>query len=436
MLRDYIRSMCGFNLNVRLFLAQTFIAGIYTGIYGVVFNLYVLNMGFDTGFLGLMLSTTLLASALASVPAGMLCDRFNHKAILVVFGLLSLLAILPLFLSSSPEVMLASMVVSGIFGQISIVCATPFLTENCEKGGMTYVFSASSALTWGASVIGYILGGLLPYVWPFLQVHGDKYRLTMLASLALLAIGWALLLFLKDNKHTSHKSCRTSFILKPSPAVLKFTLITLIIGMGSGMIVPYFNVYFTRIVHASVFATGLVFAVASLFMVAGFVSIPWLSGRIGRARSAVITQVASLPFLLLMAITGNFLIASVAYTMRMLLMNMAIPATTSLQMEIIRPEERGYAVGLMSTGQSLAIAASAYVSGLLMAGNNYTLPFLVTCGSYIVAAGLLYYYFGNDEPRPPRLLRGKPAGAGYRNSTPVSLHIAPPASVHAEAASD
>jgi MFS family permease len=366
----------------------------------------------------------------------MLCDRFNHKAILVVFGLLSLLTILPLFMTSSPAIMLASIAVSGIFGQITIVCATPFLTENCEKGGMTHVFSASSALAWGASVAGYILGGVLPYVWPYLQVAGDKYRLTMIASLGLLVAGWTLLLFLKDNKHSTQKTCRPAFTFKPSPAVVKFTLITVIIGMGSGMVVPYFNVYFTKIVHASVFATGLVFAVASLFMVAGFVSIPWLSARIGRTKSAVITQVASLPFLLLMAITGNFLIASSAYVMRMLLMNMAMPATTSLQMEIIKPEERGYAVGLMSTGQSLAIATSTYVSGILMAGGNFSLPFFITCCSYVVAAILLYYYFGNDEQRQTGFLRGRGGNAAYKNSTPVPVHVAPPASRHAETQSD
>lgn len=436
MLRDYLRSMCGFNRNVRLFLVQTFITGIYAGIYGVVFNLYVLHMGFDTAFLGLLLSMSLLASALASIPAGMLCDRFNHKAILVIFGLLSLLAILPLFLSSSPAVLLVASAVSGIFGQISIVCATPFLTENCEKGGMTHVFSANSALAWGASVIGFAAGGVLPYLWPLLGVSGDMYRLTMLASLVLLGIGWATLLLLKENKHARQQSCRPVLTLKPSSAVLKFALITLIIGTGSGMVVPYFNVYFAKIVHASIFATGLVFAVASLFMVAGFIAIPWLSTRIGRARSAVFTQVASLPFLLLMAITGNFLIASVAYTMRMLLMNMAMPATTSLQMEIIRPEERGYAVGLISTGQSLAIAAATYVSGMLMAGGNYTLPFMVTCGSYVVAAGLLYYYFGNDEQRHEGIFRKKRAGIPYKNSTPVPLHVAPSAPRHPEATND
>jgi MFS family permease len=152
-------------------------------------------------------------------------------------------------------------------------------------------------------------------------------------------------------------------------------------------------------------------------MVAGFIAIPWLSGKVGRARSAVVTQIASLPFLILLAITSSFLVASVAYVMRMFLMNIAAPATTSLQMEVIRPEERGYAVGLMSMGQSFAIATSTYASGLLMAGDNYTLPFMITCLSYILGAGLMYYYFGREEgqswpaatPVPRQLLHTPPA---------------------------
>jgi MFS family permease len=154
-----------------------------------------------------------------------------------------------------------------------------------------------------------------------------------------------------------------------------------------------------------------------MFMVAGFIAIPWLSEKIGRARSAVLTQIASLPFLVLLAITSSFLVASSAYVMRMLLMNMAAPATTSLQMEVIRPEERGYAVGLMSMGQSFAIATSTYASGLLMAGDNYMLPFTITCLSYILGAGLMYYYFGREEgqswpaatPVPRQLLHTPPA---------------------------
>lgn len=402
MLSEYIQSVCRFNSNVRLFLAQIFIVGIYSGIYGVVFNLYVLEKGFGTDFLGLLLSVSLLATSVASIPAGILCDRFNRKKLIVASSFLSAVAILPLFLFHSPVVLLAASAISGIMSSITLVCATPFLTDNCEQDDAVHVFSASSALTWMAAVIGCVLGGVIPGLWRLLNVPGNAYQLTLLASMTLVFAGCVFLLFLRENKCTT-RHIPNALDWKPSfsPATIKFTAISVIIGAGSGMIVPYFNVYFTRIVHASVLQTGIIFAIADIFMVLGFIAIPYLSRRIGRARSAVITQAASLPFLILMAISTNFLMASIAYVMRMFLMNMASPATTSLQMETIRPDERGFAVGLMSTGNSFAIAATTYISGLLMAGGNYWLPFIVTTVAYLAACVLLYHYFGHEEKLQP-----------------------------------
>ena len=400
---EFIRKMAGFNRNVKLFLAQIFIMGIYSGIYGVVFNLYVLDRGFGMDFLGLLLSVSLLATSLASIPAGMLCDRFDRKKLIVGSSVFSGLAMLPLFLSPSPSIMLASSALSGMLGTIAIVCATPFLTDNCERDEAVHVFSSSSALTWAAMVIGSALGGMLPMLLPLLPLQASRYQVTLVASMLLVFGGCALLLFLKDTKCVVKK--RNSPLLNwkiPSADTLKFTSISIIIGIGAGMIVPYFNVYFTKFIHASVFQTGLIFAVANVFMVAGFIVIPHLAAKIGRARSAVITQAASLPFLIIMAITTNILAASAAYIMRMFLMNMASPAQTSLQMEVIHPEERGFAVGLMSTGNSMAVAASTYISGTLLVGGNYVLPFVITILAYIVAAALLYYFFGNTEKRMSR----------------------------------
>ncbi|HMK48386.1 MAG TPA: MFS transporter [Methanocella sp.] len=400
MILKYIRSMSGFNRNVRLFLAQIFIMGIYSGIYGIVFNLYVLDIGYRTDFLGLLLSVSLLATSLASVPAGMLCDRFDRKKLIVGSSVLSAIAMLPLFLSPSPIIMLAASALSGMLGAIATVCATPFLSDNCETDQAVHVFSVSSALTWAAMVIGSTLGGLIPLLWPMLHINASRYQITLVASMLLVFAGCALLVFLKDTKcriHHTTANVRGKWKVRPSTETLKFTAISVIIGIGAGMVVPYFNVYFTKIVHASIFETGLVFAVADIFMVAGFIAIPHVAQRIGRARSAVITQTASLPFLIMMAITTNFLAASTAYIMRMFLMNMAGPAQTSLQMEVIKQEERGFAVGLMSTGNSLAVAVSTYISGLLMTGGNFTIPFIITCIAYVGAAALLYIYFGKLE---------------------------------------
>ena len=145
------------------------------------------------------------------------------------------------------------------------------------------------------------------------------------------------------------------------------------------MIVPYFNVYFVKVMKVGVIEVGLASAIAGAVMIGGLMATPYLTSRIGKVRCAVLTKILSAPFLILMALTTNFIMAAGAYVAYMFLINMAGPATTSFQMELIKPKEQGLAVGVMSTGSYVAISASTYISGLLIAQGNYIIPFIGTC---------------------------------------------------------
>jgi MFS family permease len=379
--------------NVRLFIIRSSILSVYQGIYDVIFNLYVLDLGFHEDFLGLMLAVNLLASSMASVPAGFLCDRFNKRKMMAAFSLLSFLSVVPLFLTGSPSVLLFFSALGGACGSVSAVCATPFLTESCEKDTVR-IFSLNSALSWMASIIGCTAGGVLPrLLMPFYSA--GTYRLTMLISLALLLAGWSVLLLMKDGK--PRPSAMKPLKVRFSPNLLKFTLISALTGVGTGAIVPYFNVYFTRVLGAGSSEIGIVFAVTNALMVVGFTLTPRVTSWFGKARATAFTQMASIPFLILMALTTSFMVGSVAYTARMFLMNLSGPAITSLQMEMIDPRERGFAIGFMSTVSGIVVSVSTYLGGLSLARGDYLLPYGVTCVAYLLAAGLMYRLFKDAE---------------------------------------
>jgi MFS family permease len=397
MIKKYLCTVSGFHKNVKLLLLRSFIICLYTGIYGILFNLYVLNLGYGADFLGLVLAAHVLASSAMSIPAGILCDRFDKRKLMIASGLLSMLAALPLYLFSSPWTLLLFSILGGIFVSVSSVTLTPLLAENCRKDDNVHVFSANASISWIASVLGAALGGIMPGMWGLL-VRMDGLQLTLLSSVVLLAMGFIVMLPLKEKEWPK---CRCStFSLKDfrlSPDIMKFTLTSLTFGVASGMIVPYFNVYFTRALNVGVFEVGIVSAIAGAIMILGFITTPWMTARIGKVRSAVVTKIFSAPFLVLMALTRSFLVAAFAYVAYMFFINMAGPATTSFQMEQIKPKEQGFAVGMMMTGNYVAISASTYMSGLLIAKGNYIMPFMVTCAAYLVTAVLLYYYFKDSE---------------------------------------
>jgi predicted MFS family arabinose efflux permease len=400
MIKEYIRTICGFHRNVKLLLLRSFVICLYTGIYGILFNLYILSLGYGADFLGLVLATHVLAASAMSIPAGILCDRFDKKTLMIASGLLSTLAAVPLYLFSSPWSLLFFSIAGGVFVSISSVTLTPMLAENCRKDDTVHVFSANSSISWIASILGCAVGGILPGMWGTLTGFSmDGLRLTLLSAVALLAMGLAILLPIKESKSSPKCRCAPFSLkgMKLSPDVMKFTLTSLTFGVASGLIVPYFNVYFTRALHMSVLDVGLISALAGGVMIIGFIGTPYLTSKIGKIRAAVATKLLSAPCLLLLAFTESFLVAAGAYVAYMFFINMAGPATTSFQMEQIKAKEQGFAVGMMMTGNYVAVSASTYISGLLIAGGNYLLPFLGTIAFYVITAALLYYYFREAE---------------------------------------
>ncbi|WP_230741923.1 MFS transporter [Methanooceanicella nereidis] len=398
-IRDYLRVISRFNLNVKLLLFRTFLVSLYTGIYGIIFNLYILELGYPVTFLGLVLALHTFALSTASIPAGILCDRMDRKTLMVVSGLLLVIATLPMYLTTSPYVMIFSPIATGIFISVAAVCVTPMLAENSSKENIVHVYSINATLGWVASIAGCAVGGFVPGLWRQLSITGNIYQMTLIASVLLLAIGWLLMLVLRNN-NAERITSDEPFSLKNiriSRDVSRFVITCITFGIGSGMIVPYFNIYFLNVLKVGVFEIGLASAFAGGFMMFGLIINPYLASRIGKVRSAVVTKVISVPFLILMAITTNFVVASCSYIFYMFFINMAGPATTSFQMEQIHPREHGLALGLMSTGTYLAISASTYISGILIENGNYLLTFLGTCGGYILTAILLFHYFRDRE---------------------------------------
>ena len=399
-LKEYMRTIRGFHRNVKLLLLRSFIICLYTGIYGILFNLYILNLGYGADFLGLVLSAHVLASSAMSIPAGILCDRFDKKKLMVVAGMCSTLAAVPLYVIPSAWSLLLFSIVGGIFVSISSVVLTPMLAENCTKEDTVHVFSANSSISWIASILGCAMGGIVPgMLGTFAGVKADSLRLTLLSAVVLLAMGLVVTLMIEERKGAPKSRCALFSLksLKLSPDVLKFALTSLTFGAASGMIVPYFNVYFTQSLHMSVLDVGLISAVAGVIMIGGFIITPYLTSKIGKIRTACATKLIAAPVLMLMAFAQSAMLAAGAYVAYMFFINMAGPATTSFQMEQIRQEEQGFAVGMMMTGNYIAVSLSTFVSGLLIAGGNYLIPFIGTCAFYLITAALLYYYFKDAE---------------------------------------
>lgn len=402
--RDYGRAIGSATPNARAYLVFTILLSLYVGIYNVIFNLYIMKLGYNEQFLGLIISASMISTGLFAFPAAQCCDRMGGKMCLITSGLLTAVTLYLLFTVTSMELLIALSILNGIFAAIPTVIGPPFLVENTSPKDRLHLFSINFGLFVAASIVGTALGGYLPRfcnsLFGLQEISVDAYRYTLMISLAIAALTVVPLIFIKDRKKScTVKNDMTTYIRKlaDSKNIRHLVLISCLIGSGAGLIVPFFNVYFNKYLQASPDEIGMIFSIAQASMIIGAMCVPYMVARIGRVKTVSLTYMISIPFLMILAMTTNLYIASIAYVLRMLFMNVSAPVSNSFAMEIVGNDEMASVSSLTSTANYLAIAAGSLVAGILMSMGAYSTPYLTACALYTIAAIMYFKFFRQQE---------------------------------------
>ncbi|HEY8531964.1 MAG TPA: MFS transporter, partial [Limnochorda sp.] len=111
-------------------------------------------------------------------------------------------------------------------------------------------------------------------------------------------------------------------------------------------------------------------------------------------------QLASIPFLLLMAYSYHLPLVVGAYYMRHILMNMSWPVADAFILEQVRPDQRATLTSLDTMLGSLGRGGlGPVVSGWMQMRWDFTGAFTLTTVAYVVGALLFYLFFhGVEEP--------------------------------------
>lgn len=160
--REYAARIRAFRPNARLYLLSVLITGAALGVFRLLFNFYVLSLGFDEALLGRLITISSLTAMLAALPMGYLADIFGRKASLVLSGALVSLSVFAMVLWPYQGVFYAMNVVSGIAQSLAAVTMAPFLMENSGEEERTYLFSISAGLQMAMASVGNWIGGYLP----------------------------------------------------------------------------------------------------------------------------------------------------------------------------------------------------------------------------------------------------------------------------------
>lgn len=408
-LREYGVRIRSFRPNARLYLINIIITGAALGIFRLLFNFYILSLGYDEALLGKLVTINNFTGLLVALPGGYLADQMGRKFTLVLAEIMNAIAILAMVLMPEVSVLVAANVLFGIGQSLAAVTLGPFLMENSGELERTYLFSFSSGLQMASASAGNWIGGYLP-TWVAnwrgaLPTSSTAYSGALMATAFAMSLAIIPLVFLRRlNLDRDEKSvfAPLAYAGKHPSLLGKLILPNLLISIGAGLIMPFMNVFFREVHHQSDPVIGGMFAWGSLAMGIGLLIAPPLADRMGKIRMVVITQALSIPFLIMLGFSPWFYISAAAYYFRLTLMNMSTPVYQTFVMEKVEASARATVASLISMSWNFGWAFSPMISGWFQVRQGFGPPFLGTIILYSISI-VLYWLFFMQRDKEERL---------------------------------
>jgi MFS family permease len=432
MLATYLRTLRAFSRNVRLYLLTTALLGfaIDGGVYTVLFNLYLLRLGFGAEYIGQVNSAGLLAFALCSMPSGALGNRYGNRRMMVL-GLLFLLGggialpgselLPPAWLGWG---ILAAFVACYVGLALYFVNSVPFVMDITTPEERNHVFSMQMALLALAAFSGALVGGMLPRLtalWLGITLQQPTpYRMPLLFAAALMVVAlWAILrtrpalesvpdALLATQTDGNEATARPS---APAPAphwgwqtAVPLTLVLLSIVRffqvaGLGTVSTFFNVYLDTELHVATAQIGLLSALARLMAVPAALLTPLVAARWGAPRTVIWASAGTTLSLLPLALISFWGAAGLGFMGVTAFSSMRYPIFLVYSMSLVPASWRSTLSGAGEAAGGLGFATMALVGGYLIEAQSYTVLFLSGAGLTVVGTLLFYLWFVAPQRR-------------------------------------
>ncbi len=371
------------------------------GFLGVLFSVYLSQLGLDAFLIGVVLALTVASSAIYTLVASLFADRLGRKRTLIFFALTDALAGVLLFSSDS----LWAPIAAGIVGNMTVGAGEvgPFLTLEqailpgaSDSRRRTLGFSVYNLVGYVSSSAGALLVGLPQYIGPGIA----GYRPLFLAYLASGLLG-AYLYSKLSKKVEKEKTASPITVLSEAskPVVRKLSALFSLDSFGGGFIgISILSYYFYEKYSLQLSSLGLLFAGTQIVTAISFLVAERIARQIGLIKTMVYTHIPSNLLLAIIPFVSSAPIAVGLLLSRQSLSQMDVPTRQSYLMSVVPETDRTPAAGFTNVSRSIAQTFSPSIAGYAIATLWLGSPFVIA-GALKVGYDLaLYKIFHKLKP--------------------------------------
>ena len=405
----------------RLLFAMCITGFSYFGFVSVLLNLYLLRLGYETDFIGLVNGGIAFAFAASSLPAGVIGSRLGMRRTAAIgIGLVAVgMTLVPVAGSvlSGPARdvgIIAMRVLSGIGFSLYMVNAYPYLVAATGARERTYAFALMTGLPPLAGFAGSLLSGVLPgWVAPLLGVdltHPAPFAVALMFAGAILLPAVPVLARAGDREparrarspgetRRSQEGDSLSDGAAGALAVLVFLLAFtgLLRSAGEGAARSFFNVYLELDLEASPARIGLLLAVGQVAAAPAALVAPALAARAGKVAVIVATGLLTAVGLVILAAIPHWVAAGIGFTLVVGLRAITQSVSAVMHMEIVPAHRRSVTSGVIAMAMGLGFMSISFGGGFLIPSIGF--PAFHLLAAAITAAGALIFWLYFRLPR-------------------------------------
>ncbi|KQX48536.1 MULTISPECIES: MFS transporter [unclassified Paenibacillus] len=386
---------------VKRFIATESLFGIGVGIFSLILNLHLLDLGFSKGDIGRITSLGALTIGLASLPAGFIVKSVGRKTMLVTGMLMAFLSLALFGFGTSLGAVTAAQLIWSLGITAIVNSEIQLIFQYCHsKKEETSAYSLLFAVFTLFTGLGTWLGGYLP---DWLPGHTTLYQFAFFIAGGCLALSGILRGLLLPSTHARVKNAAVTTAsgiqtAKPSDRpkrrhamyfLLMLSLLIFISGFTYGLLSPFLNVILKfRFQMEDGGISGLL-ALAGFFFFIGSIVMPYVVERWGSRSTFVFLFLYNMFVVALMALAMPAFIFAVLLLIRGTGFTMLNNLLDSECMSAVAEEDRNLFAVMRTVSRSIGNTIASYWAGYILAGNHYSLPFLLT--AVAILAGYAFY---------------------------------------------
>ena len=385
------------------------VRGLGDGFAIIILPAYLSAIGFDTGEIGVIVSASLLGTALLTLAVGFIAPRHDLRNLLL--GGAVLMACTGL---AFPNVDLFAVVAIVAFvgtinpstGDLGVLVPLEhaMLAQGVPDRERTRTFARYSLI----GALSMAVGSLAAALPDFMAVADiDKVSAFKVMFYVYAVLGLVCALLYRHLPHAQMDETRPSAPLGPSRRVVyKLAALFSLDAFAGGFVVQsLLALWLFKHFDMSLSAASVFFFWTSTLSAFSYPVAAWLSKRFGLVNTMVFTHIPSSIFLIAAAFSPNLILTLALLLVRAALSQMDVPTRTSYVMAVVTPAERTAAASVTAVPRSLASSLSPALAGAMLAMPFSGLP-LVVCGVLKIAYDLaLLRSFQHVKPPEERPLR-------------------------------